>query len=196
MNRVLKVFFLFFLFGCASDNEVFWCGNHACVDKKEKLEYFKKNMIVEIKEIGKSEKKENSKFNDIIQQGNSLDTNNDKDLYLTKKQIKQKKKDEKELAKIMKKNNKQRIKNEKQIGIKLRKDELVRIKNEKKLKSKMKLNENNSISNKKTVLLKNVNKVNKNKEVYKNSTDFSELVNIITKEGYKKSFPNINKNIK
>ena len=153
-------------------------------------------MIVEIKEIGKSEKKENSKFNDIIQQGNSLDTNNDKDLYLTKKQIKQKKKDEKELAKIMKKNNKQRIKNEKQIGIKLRKDELVRIKNEKKLKSKMKLNENNSISNKKTVLLKNVNKVNKNKEVYKNSTDFSELVNIITKEGYKKSFPNINKNIK
>ena len=99
MNRVLKVFFLFFLFGCASDNEVFWCGNHACVDKKEKLEYFKKNMIVEIKEIGKSEKKENSKFNDIIQQGNSLDTNNDKDLYLTKKQIKQKKKRRKRVSK-------------------------------------------------------------------------------------------------
>ena len=43
----------------------------------------------------------------------------------------------------------------------------------------MKLNENNSISNKKTVLLKNVNKVNKNKEVYKNSTDLLNKLELI-----------------
>ena len=54
------IFFLlsfFILFSCVNNNVVYWCGDHACVNKKEKEEYFKKTMTVEMKKINKKDKK-------------------------------------------------------------------------------------------------------------------------------------------
>ena len=49
MNRF--IIFLFFLtVGCGSSNTVYWCGDHQCINKKEKEAYFKKTMIVEARD--------------------------------------------------------------------------------------------------------------------------------------------------
>ena len=49
MNKYIKLSFLFILLSCGGNKDVFWCGDHACVNKAEKENYFKKNMIVVIK---------------------------------------------------------------------------------------------------------------------------------------------------
>ena len=69
MKKYFKLFFLFILLSCTSNKEVFWCGDHACVNKTEKEEYFKKNMIIEIRQINVKDNQKNSKFNEVIRQG-------------------------------------------------------------------------------------------------------------------------------
>ena len=69
MNKYIKLFFLLVLLSCSSNNEVFWCGDHACVNKAEKEEFFQNNMIVEVRKIGEKTNKEYSKVNEIINQG-------------------------------------------------------------------------------------------------------------------------------
>ena len=75
MNRYINLFFLVFLIGCSTNNEVFWCGDHACVNKKEKEKYFMENMIVEIKNIKNDDDIENSRFEQVIRQADSLSLN-------------------------------------------------------------------------------------------------------------------------
>ena len=36
---------------------VYWCGDHPCINKKEKEAYFKKNMIVEKRNLKKEKSK-------------------------------------------------------------------------------------------------------------------------------------------
>jgi len=49
MKKVI-LFFLFFLsISCTSKSTVYWCGDHQCLTQKEKEDYFKKTMIVEVK---------------------------------------------------------------------------------------------------------------------------------------------------
>ena len=48
------------LFSCTSGKTVYWCGDHPCINNKEKEAYFKKTMIVEVKEIDNSNLKNNS----------------------------------------------------------------------------------------------------------------------------------------
>ena len=69
MNKYIKLFFLLVLLSCGSNNEVFWCGDHACINKAEKEEFFKNNMIVEVRKISKKKNKEYSKVSEIINQG-------------------------------------------------------------------------------------------------------------------------------
>ena len=100
MNKFIKLFFLFTLISCSNNKEVFWCGDHACVNKAEKESYFKKNMTVEIKKSYKGTSEENSKINEIIQQGRLQKKNvlsNDKTKKLSWKQKRQKIKEEKNL---------------------------------------------------------------------------------------------------
>jgi len=40
---------LFFLYSCSNQKKVFWCGDHECANKKERLEFFKENLSVEVK---------------------------------------------------------------------------------------------------------------------------------------------------
>ena len=56
--KYLLIFITFFLlYSCSNNKGVYWCGDHACVDNKERKEYFKKNMTVEIKKTNKNKKK-------------------------------------------------------------------------------------------------------------------------------------------
>jgi len=57
---------LLLLSNCSNQKKVFWCGDHACLNNKEKKAYFKKTMIVELKVINKSEKKKEYKITDEI----------------------------------------------------------------------------------------------------------------------------------
>ena len=44
---------------CASNKCTYWCGDHPCINKKEREAYFKKTMIVEIKDL------ENKNYKDV-----------------------------------------------------------------------------------------------------------------------------------
>ena len=51
-----KFFFLivfFFVLSCSTNKGVYWCGDHPCINKKEKEAYFEKTMIVEVKNYNK-----------------------------------------------------------------------------------------------------------------------------------------------
>ena len=129
MNKYIKLSFLFILLSCGGNKDVFWCGDHACVNKAEKENYFKKNMIVEIKKIDNKQKIESSKVTEIIQQGK---LQNKKQKKLSRREQKQKIKQEKKLAKEILKLERQRAKDEKKIRKRLLKEEKLRSKNEKK----------------------------------------------------------------
>ena len=43
-NRVLN---------CSNNKTIYWCGDHPCINKKEKEAYFKETMIVEVRDLKK-----------------------------------------------------------------------------------------------------------------------------------------------
>ena len=56
------------LFSCSNSKSVYWCGDHACINKKEKEAFFKKTMIVEKRELNEDNKLSKSEKNKILQQ--------------------------------------------------------------------------------------------------------------------------------
>ena len=50
MKYLILLIFSLLLFSCSNGKRVYWCGDHACINNKEKESYFKKTMVVEIKE--------------------------------------------------------------------------------------------------------------------------------------------------
>ena len=68
----MKYLFLFtitlILISCTDNKRVFWCGDHACINNKEKEAYFKKTMIVEMRNISKQNKKSRSELEIIKKQ--------------------------------------------------------------------------------------------------------------------------------
>ena len=99
MRNYYFVLIFFIIASCSSSKQVYWCGDHPCINKKEKISYFKKTMIVEIKELDKKKIRKNSEIEKITQQAR-LDE---------KKRIK----DEKDLAKQVRLDEKKRIREEK-----------------------------------------------------------------------------------
>ena len=52
MKYSIFLFLAFFLlFACSNNKSVYWCGDHACINNKEKKAYFKKTMIVEKRDL-------------------------------------------------------------------------------------------------------------------------------------------------
>ena len=49
MKILIFLISLMLIISCTSKKGVYWCGDHACINKKEREAYFKKTMIVEIK---------------------------------------------------------------------------------------------------------------------------------------------------
>ena len=68
MKIIVCLIMLFILGSCSTDKNTFWCGDHPCINNKEKEAYFKKTMIVEIKDLEKKSSKSNSEIEKIILQ--------------------------------------------------------------------------------------------------------------------------------
>lgn len=50
MKFLLLLLFFFILSHCTKNNFVYMCGDHVCLNDKERIAYFKKTMIVEIRD--------------------------------------------------------------------------------------------------------------------------------------------------
>ena len=48
------------MISCTNNKGVYWCGDHPCINKEEKEAYFKKTMIVEVKNYNKDKNKNDS----------------------------------------------------------------------------------------------------------------------------------------
>jgi len=171
MKNFLFILIFFIITSCGTSKKVFWCGDHACINKKEKEEYFKKTMIVEVREFNKKKEKI-SKIDKIT---NYQDKNNKKQMRLEEKQ---RLKDQKELAKQMRLEEKQRLK-----------DQKVNAKEFKK-KSKELRKTNNTTSNNSVVKINEGKNILKEKDI--SSTDFNTLVKKINERNKFKPYPNIN----
>ena len=110
------------IISCSSNKTVYWCGDHPCVDKNEKETYFKKTMIVEVKELGKKNLKQKSEIEKIMQQAQTE----------KKGEIKE----QKVLAKQAKLEEKRRIKEQKVLAKQIEQDEKKIIKKDKKTSKK------------------------------------------------------------
>ena len=119
MRNLFYLIIFFVIIGCSNNKVGYWCGDHPCINKNEKEAYFKKTMIVEIKELKKKTIKNNSEIEKITEQARLEE----------KRRIKE----EKDLAKQARLEEKRRIKEEKDLTKKIERDE-KRIINKKKIK--------------------------------------------------------------
>ena len=172
MKHLIFSILMILLFACSNGKEVYWCGDHACINNKEKEAYFKKTMIVEIKELGKQDKKSKSEL-EIIKKQAGLEQ---------KEEIK----NEKELAKQTRLDEKRRIKEEKELAKQARLEEIKIIKEEKKSSKKKILKTENVPLEKEVIINTDTARINIS------SAEFKELVEKITKKNIFKPYPNIN----
>tara|TARA_Y100000590_G_C15224025_1_gene827392 strand:- start:104 stop:652 length:549 start_codon:yes stop_codon:yes gene_type:complete len=68
MKIIFSFIIIFLVFSCSNNKEVYWCGDHACINKKEKEAYFKENMIVEKKVLDKNKKLSKKRKDEILRQ--------------------------------------------------------------------------------------------------------------------------------
>ena len=191
MKIIFYLFFFIIVINCSTKKGVYWCGDHPCINKEEKETYFKKTMIVEIKEIKKDISNENSNIEKIIQQAKTDE----------KKRIKE----EKALAKQLRLEEKQRIKEEKKLTKQSRLDE-KKIGNEakaegdctklvklhEKLKCKMDEKKANKAKSKKDDSKIKLEASVINEKDMDSSVEFNELVKKIHKKNLSRSYPDIN----
>ena len=212
MKFLILLFFSLLLYECANTKKVYWCGDHACINKKEKEAYFKKTMIIEIKELNKKDKKNESELEKIKKQaGLELEKEilNEKELVKQarieeKRKIKEKKMSSRQTRLIEEKKRIKEAKEARELTKQVRLEEKRRIKEEKKLAKQTRLEKKRSASDiwkkEKKSSKKKVQK-NENKEIVIDtdiaktnisSSKFKELVEKITKKNMFRSYPNIN----
>ena len=170
MKNLFFIFILFMVVAC-NNKSVYWCGDHPCINKKEKEAYFKKTMIVEIKNLKDKNYKRSTEYERIMQQA-QLDE---------KKRIK----GEKNLTKQAKLEEKRRIREEKDLAKQIKLEDKKRIKEEKEL-SRSKI-----VKNETKHLKKNVETTTSIANTKIELGKFSEIVEKITKKNSFKSFPDI-----
>ena len=167
------LFFIFIISSCSSNKSVYWCGDHACINKKEKESYFERTMTVEIRKL-KPEKKKLSDFEKIKKRTNlEIQEELEEEFFdADKLDEKSKIKNEKELIKLAKQNEKRIIKEQK------RRERLAK-QNEKKEIRKEKTSD-------KIILNTKIEKISSS------SSEFDDLVKNIIKKNIFKPYPNIN----
>ena len=156
---------------CSNNKSVYWCGDHPCINKKEKEAYFKKTMIVEIKDLKNKNYKSSTEYERIMQQA-QLDE---------KKRIK----GEKNLTKQAKLEEKRRIREEKDLAKQIKLEDKKRIKEEKEL-SRSKI-----VKNETKHLKKNVESTTSIANTKIELGKFSEIAEKITKKNTFRPFPDI-----
>jgi len=191
----------FFIISCNNNKSVYWCGDHACVNKKEKDAYFKKTMVVEIKSEKNIQYKNKSEINKIVEQAKLNEKKRvQKEKFLIKDEKLEEKihiKSEKALEKQAKIDEKRRIKSEKALAKQAKIDEKKRIKEEKKLFkqrkiAEKKLSKNNNSKDQKKMLLE-IDEKNAVKEIINTeSNTFSQIVKKIRQKNMIKDYPDIN----
>ena len=183
MKNLFYLFILLFVISCSTNKYVYWCGDHPCINKKEKEAYFKKAMIVEIKNSDNKNNKHNSDIDKIIQQA---ELNENKGIKNGKDLMKQIKLEEKNLAKQVKLEEKRRIKREKKLA------KQIKLKEKKRIKDKKKSSKKKIILSQKKQLKKNVelDAATANTEI--NLGKFDELVEKITQKNTFRPYPDIN----
>ena len=68
MKNYLFLCIFFLIFSCANNKNVYWCGDHPCINNKEKEAYFKKTMIVETRNIKKESYKNKSEIEKLLKE--------------------------------------------------------------------------------------------------------------------------------
>ena len=68
MKKFYYIIIFFVVFSCANNKVAYWCGDHPCINKKEREAYFKETMVVETKNINKKKLTNNSDIERIILQ--------------------------------------------------------------------------------------------------------------------------------
>ena len=172
MKYLILLILSLLVFACSNGKRVYWCGDHACINNKEKEAYFKKTMIIEIRDVSKQNKKSKSEL-EIIKKQAGLEQ---------KKEIK----NEKELAKQVRLDKKRRIKEEKELIKQVRLEEKKIIKEEKKSYKEKELKTENVPLEKEIVINTDIARINIS------SNEFKELVEKITNKNMFRPYPNIN----
>ena len=191
------------LLSCTNKNEVYWCGDHACINNKEKKAYFEKTLITEIKDLTKQKRKK-SDF-EIIKEKAGLDLDKGKEEEFEDKIKVLSTEEQKALAKQLRLEEKQRIKEEKKLTKQSRLDE-KKIGNEakaegdctklvklhEKLKCKMDEKKANKAKSKKDDSKIKLEASVINEKDMDSSVEFNELVKKIHKKNLSRSYPDIN----
>jgi len=202
----MKYFFILLfiiLLSCTNKKEVHWCGDHACINNKEKKAYFEKTLITEIKDLTKQKRKK-SNF-EIIKEKAGLDLEKEKEEEFEDKIKVLSTEEQKALAKQLRLEEKQRIKEEKKLTKKLRLDE-KKIGNEakaegdctklvklhEKLKCRMDEKKANKAKSKKDDSKIKLEASVINEKDMDSSVEFNELVKKIHKKNLSRSYPDIN----
>ena len=178
MKKLLYLFLFFIIISCSNSKKVYWCGDHPCINGKEKEAYFKKTMIVEIREFNKATDKNKSEVAKIMKQAKVEE----------KKRIK----NEKYLAKQVRLEEKMRIKEEKKLAKQAKLDDKKRIKEEKKLAKQVVLDEKKIIKKEKKATKQNASIASSSKNVKIYSNKFKELAERIIKKNAIRPYPDIN----
>jgi len=172
--RIYKYFaIIFFIISCSPNKGVYWCGDHACANNKEKESYFKKTMIVEVR-------------NSDNDNGKILSTN---EIILNQSESAEKKtiiNDEKFNQKI-KNEEKQMEENEKLIEKLIELQEEKRANLEREIKAE---NQKLSMEKKEQLTSSSFAKVLEIKEI--KSKNFEEIVEKILIRNSSRSYPKIN----
>lgn len=217
----MKLFYccvLILLVSCNTIKKEYVCGDRPCVDKKEFNEYFSKNLSVEIKT---PDKKKNKSIDLVKLNTRSVSIKND--TTISKKDKKLRIKKEKEKLKAEKIRLQEERKNKKAQEQLLAKKALIKAKEDKKNAKIFKIEQGNNkekdnkIDKKDQVknILEKPSVVKKNKKEEKNKVfrtdttkaenidnicvdikdcDINKIVEILSKKGKEKPFPNITSN--
>lgn len=202
----MKYFFILLfiiLLSCTNKKEVHWCGDHACINNKEKKAYFEKTLITEIKDLTKQKRKK-SNF-EIIKEKAGLDLDKEKEEEFEDKIKVLSTEEQKALAKQLRLEEKQRIKEEKKLTKQSRLDEkkigneakaegdcTKLIKLHEKLKCKMDKKKANKAKSKKDDSKIKLEASVINEKDMDSSVEFNELVKKIHKKNLSRSYPDIN----
>tara|TARA_B110000116_G_C16656686_1_gene499856 strand:- start:135 stop:791 length:657 start_codon:yes stop_codon:yes gene_type:complete len=208
----LSIFFL--ISSCVTKKGSYWCGDHPCINKEEKEAYFKKTMIVEVKEAKNKFKDNDSEFLRIMDQAHKDEKErkkNAKDLskqssleeekiakeekYLLKQarlEEKRKAKEEKYLLKQARLEEKRKAKEEKYLLKQARLEENRKLKEEKIIANKIKKDEKKIIKTKKVLKTVDMEPVIQENLEREKTSRFTKLVNKIIKRNRDKLYPDIN----
>jgi len=183
MKKYIFLSICILFLSCSNNKGVFWCGDHPCINKNEKKAYFKKTMIVEVKNFNKDSLKNDSEIEKLLERAKL----NEKKRILEEKRIsKQAKIEEKERLKRAKLQEKKRIKEEKELEKQIKLEEKERAEKIKDSKKKAKAEK------KKTDKKKVVKIISENKNVEITTEKFENAVDQIIKRNSSRSYPDIN----